>query len=154
MHHEDAIKGKHFLHYWPFVWRIHWSPVNSPQKGQWHWSLMFSLIWAWINSWVNNSEADGTPSHPLWHHCNDMNGTWSKQKSSWVTNCYCKPTWLMPNVWHLSNKTFWCDIFALLIGCLNDILMDGSSDKQKCTLYSSLPEGRGSSDAWNIPFNW
>ena len=33
-------------------------PVNSPHKGQWRGALMFSLIYAWINDWVNNREAD------------------------------------------------------------------------------------------------
>ena len=33
------------------------SPVNSPHKGQWRGALMFSLICAWINGWVNNREA-------------------------------------------------------------------------------------------------
>ena len=33
------------------------SPVNSPHKGQWRGALMFSLICAWINRWVNNGEA-------------------------------------------------------------------------------------------------
>ena len=55
--HNDVIKWKHFLRYWPFVWGIHLSPVNSPHKGQWHGTLIFSLIWAWINAWVNNHEA-------------------------------------------------------------------------------------------------
>ena len=32
-------------------------PVNSPHKGQWRGSLMFSSIYAWINDWVNNREA-------------------------------------------------------------------------------------------------
>ena len=32
-------------------------PVNSPHKGQWRGALMFSLICAWINRWVNNREA-------------------------------------------------------------------------------------------------
>ena len=32
-------------------------PVNSPHKGQWRGALMFSLICAWINCWVNNREA-------------------------------------------------------------------------------------------------
>ena len=31
----DVIKWKHFPRYWPFVWWIHRSPVNSPLKGQW-----------------------------------------------------------------------------------------------------------------------
>ena len=33
------------------------SPVNSPHKGQWRGALLFSLICAWINGWVNNNEA-------------------------------------------------------------------------------------------------
>ena len=33
------------------------SPVNSPHKGQWRRALMYSLICAWINGWVNNREA-------------------------------------------------------------------------------------------------
>ena len=32
-------------------------PVNSPHKGQWRGPLMFSLICAWINDWVNNPKA-------------------------------------------------------------------------------------------------
>ena len=31
--------------------------VNSPHKGQWRWALMFTLICARINDWVNNREA-------------------------------------------------------------------------------------------------
>ena len=55
--HDDVIKWKHFPRYWPFVWGIHWSTVNSPHKGQWRGALMFSLMCARINSWVNNREA-------------------------------------------------------------------------------------------------
>ena len=43
--------------YWPFVRGIHRSPVNSHHKGQWRGALMFPLICAWINRWVNNREA-------------------------------------------------------------------------------------------------
>ena len=55
--HDDVIKWKHFPRYWPFVRGIYRSPVNSPHKGQWRGPLMFSLICAWINGWVNNREA-------------------------------------------------------------------------------------------------
>ena len=55
--HDDVIKWKHFPRYWPFVRRIHRSPVNSPHKGQWRGALMFSLICVWINGWVNSREA-------------------------------------------------------------------------------------------------
>ena len=44
--HDNVFKWKHFPCYWPLVWRIHWSPVNSPRKGQWRGALMFSLIYA------------------------------------------------------------------------------------------------------------
>ena len=33
------------------------SPLNSPRKDQLRGALMFSLICAWINGWVNNREA-------------------------------------------------------------------------------------------------
>ena len=48
--HDDVIKWKHFPRYWPFAR----SPVNSPHKGQWRGALMFSLIYVWINGWINN----------------------------------------------------------------------------------------------------
>ena len=63
LRHDDVIKRKHFLRYWPFVWGIHRSPVNSPHKGQWRGALMFSLICAWINGWVNNGEAGDLRRH-------------------------------------------------------------------------------------------
>ena len=61
--HDDVIKWKHFPRYWPFVRGIHWSPVNSPHKGQWRGALMFSLICALINGWVNNREAGDLRRH-------------------------------------------------------------------------------------------
>ena len=61
--HDDVIKWKHFPRYWPFVQGIHWSPVDSPHKGQWRGALMFSLICTWINGWVNNCEAGDLRRH-------------------------------------------------------------------------------------------
>ena len=55
--HDDVIKWKHFPRNWPFVRGIHRSPVNSPHKGQWRGALMFTLICARINGWVNTHEA-------------------------------------------------------------------------------------------------
>ena len=52
-----------FPRYWPFVQGIHRSPVNSPHRGQWCGALMFSLICAWINSWVNNGQAGDLRRH-------------------------------------------------------------------------------------------
>ena len=53
--------------YWPFVWGIHRAPVNSPHTGQWRGALVFSLICAWINDWVNNGEAGDLVLHRA--HC-------------------------------------------------------------------------------------
>ena len=64
--HDDVIKWKYFPRYWPFVRGIHRSPVNSPHKGQWRWALMFSLICAWTNGWVNIREAGDLRRH--WAH--------------------------------------------------------------------------------------
>ena len=60
---DDVIKRKHFPRYWPFVRGIHRSPVNSPHKVQWRGALMFSLICAWRNGWVNNGEAGNLRRH-------------------------------------------------------------------------------------------
>ena len=57
---------KHFPRYWPYAQGIHRSPVNFPHKGQWHGALMFSLICARINSWVNNRSAGDLRRH--WAH--------------------------------------------------------------------------------------
>ena len=62
------VLGKHRQSWWPHQMEkfsallalcagIHRSPVNSPHTGQWRGALMFSLIYAWINGWVNNHEA-------------------------------------------------------------------------------------------------
>ena len=61
--YDDVIKWKFFPRYCLFV-----------HKGQWRGDLLFSLIWASINRWVNNCEA-GVCS--LWRHCNvkDMVGS-------------------------------------------------------------------------------
>ena len=61
--HDDVIKWEHFPRYWPFVWGIHRSPVNSPHKGQWRGALMFSLICARINAWVNSEAGDLRRNH-------------------------------------------------------------------------------------------
>ena len=65
--HDDVIKWKHFLRYWPFVRGICRTLVNSPHKGQGCGALMFSLTCAWINDWVNNSEAGDLRRHHAHH---------------------------------------------------------------------------------------
>ena len=63
IHHDDVIKWKHFPRNRPFVRGDSPVPVNSPHKGQWRGALMFSLIYVWINGWVNNREAGDLRPH-------------------------------------------------------------------------------------------
>ena len=64
-----STNGNIFLRYWLFVQGIHWSPVNTPHKGQWRRTLMFSLICVWINTFVNNCEVGDLKCH---HTHNDI----------------------------------------------------------------------------------
>ena len=73
--HDDVIKWKHLPRYWPFVWGIHRSPVNSPHKGQRRGAEMFSLICVWINGWVNNREAGDLRSYRA-HYDVSVTSTW------------------------------------------------------------------------------
>ena len=87
--HDDVIKWKHFPRYWPFVRRIHRSPVNSPHKGQWRGALMFSLICIWINSWVNNPEAGDLRRHRAHCYVSVMCWVYTYSKSRIdVNRCY------------------------------------------------------------------
>ena len=58
-HVTDYLRGEFTIH---FMVKIR-SPVNSPYKGQWRGALMFSLICARINGWVNNGEAGDLRRH-------------------------------------------------------------------------------------------
>ena len=80
--HDDVIKWKHFPRYWPFVRGIHRSLVNSPHNGQWHGALIFSLICAWINGWVNNCEAGDLRCHRAHYDVNVMHMKYM-HKYSW-----------------------------------------------------------------------
>ena len=45
---------KYFLHYWPLVWGIHRSQVDSHHRDQWCRALMFSVLLAWRTCWTNS----------------------------------------------------------------------------------------------------
>ena len=112
--HDDVIKWKHFPRYWPFVRGIHRLPVNSPHKGQWHGALMFSLMYAWINRWVNNKRGwwFETPSRSLWRHCNELS-TGDRFKVSQNVLSYnlakqkrnlCLEFSILPEIWQASQQ--------------------------------------------------
>ena len=118
MVHDDVIKWKHFLRYWPFVRGIHRWPVNSPLKGQWREALMFSLICAWINVWVNNREASDLRRHlshydvtvMLYQHLyctHDINAALNAFMSEvvWITFTMNLMPWPLQQLWHFPCKT-------------------------------------------------
>ena len=84
--HDDVIKWKHFPRYWPFVRRIHRSPVNSSHKGQWRGALMFSLICVWINNWANNGEAGDLRRYRIHYDVTVMNCNFTKVL---FKSCHC-----------------------------------------------------------------
>ena len=86
LEHDDVIKWKHFLRYWPFVRGIHRSPVNSPHKGQWRGVLMFSLICAWINGSINNREAGDLRRHRAHYDVIIMNMNSQQTEGNWRTS--------------------------------------------------------------------
>ena len=82
--HDDVTKWKHFPRYWPFVRGFHWSPVNSPHKGQWRRAVMFSLICVWINGWVNNGEAGDLRRYRA-HHDVTVMCIWTTLYDGYIT---------------------------------------------------------------------
>ena len=112
INHDDVIKWKHFPRYWPFVRGIHRSPVISPHKGQWRGALMFTLICARINGWVNNGEAGDLRRNRPHHDAIVMNegglkmrvgidenqtGDWFGLYWDWANNCLRLGWGLMTN---------------------------------------------------------
>ena len=62
--HDDVIKWKHFPRYWSFVRGIHRSgPGEFPSQRPVSGALMFPLICAWINGWINNRKAGDLRRH-------------------------------------------------------------------------------------------
>ena len=62
-------------------------PVNSPHKGQWRGALVFSLIFAWINDWINNREAGDLTRHRGHYDVNVMLSRPLRQHPPTHSNC-------------------------------------------------------------------
>ena len=86
--HDDAIKWKHFPRYWPFVWGIYWSPVNSPHKGEWRGVLMFSLICAWTNGCANAGDLRRHHAHSDVTVINQSLISMGRWVNMYVPGCY------------------------------------------------------------------
>ena len=86
--HDDVIKWKHFLHYWPFVRETtgHWW-IPSQRPVTWSFEVFFDLhlnkrfskqfgLW-WFE----------TPSCSLWRHCNEVSS------HEWAFGCLFGIIW-------------------------------------------------------------
>ena len=115
--HDDVIKWKQFPRQWPLVRGIHRWPVNFPRNGQWRGALMFSLICAWINGWVNNREAGDLRPHSAHHYVNLMIAAIYYVRTpvmsrNFLTNLSISMSWLHHVLrWQLffNNFTILCD---------------------------------------------
>ena len=77
---------------------------NSPHKGHWRGTLMFSLICAWINVWVKNREADDLRCHRAHYDVTVM--LFVRVMAWWhqVTNHYPKQWWLvLIKIYHMAS---------------------------------------------------
>ena len=62
-----SSKWKYFPCHFPFMRGIHRSTGKSPHKSQWRGTLMFSLISAQINGWVNSRQAGDLRRHRAYY---------------------------------------------------------------------------------------
>ena len=65
-----------FRRHWPFVRKIHRSPVDSPHKGQWRGASVFSLICARTNGWANIGDAGDLRRHHTHYDVTVMLAAW------------------------------------------------------------------------------
>ena len=82
--HEDVIKWKHVPRHWLLCGEFTGdcgSPVNLPHTDQWRGVLMFSLIFAWTNGWVNNQDAGNLERHRA-HY--DVTVMWCRIVIQWT----------------------------------------------------------------------
>ena len=113
--------------YLPFVRRIHRSPLNSPHKGQWREALMFTLICAWINGWVNNRKAGDLRRHRapydvivmIWPRYNGTApyDTWSCRLGAIIINLlerfYRYQGGLSGDVWDVNKGRYLCRLLQI-----------------------------------------
>ena len=104
--HDDVIKWRHFLRYWPFVQRIHRPPVNSPHQGQWRelWCLL------WLASWINNREAGDLRRH---HAHYDVIVMHFKTSGA---HCNCKPFCRYNDCSRISSTCIFVALWARING--------------------------------------
>ena len=91
--HDDVIKWKHFLRYWPLVRGIHRTPVRVPltrsNKGQWCGSVVF-FFYLWLNKRLSKQSRHRwleAPLQSLWHHSNALSARITSLALKLLYNC-------------------------------------------------------------------
>ena len=122
---------------------IHWSPVNSPHKGQWRGALMFSLICIWINGWVNNCEAGDLRHHRAYYNVIVMS-TWDNMVMPYNTHGN-----------HGSNLAYGSklDEFSQRVTKGQAILLSLGNVSMYLCFRAILDTKMAHWDSWN-PFSW
>ena len=103
---------------------IHRSPLNSTHKGKRRGALMFPLICAWINAWVNNREAGDLRLHRAHYyvtvmrlqnnwcveisilHCVAVGNIYRWGHINWNMSYHCHPRFIVCCVCDLSVVLF------------------------------------------------
>ena len=113
--HDDVIKWKQC--YWPFVRGIHRSPVNSPHKGQWRRALMFSLICARINGWINKCGAGDLRRHRVHYDVTIMRRRADNRPIPWISQFHIPQYTIQKRNVHISalNGALW-DMRQCIVG--------------------------------------
>ena len=108
--HDDVIKWKHFLRYWPFVRGIYRSLVNSPHRGQWRGALMLVRL----DLFNDDTRPSGHISSPRWSFdvFFDLRliKRLSKHSRGWWFEMLLRPLWCYCNVypwWQICRICVW-----------------------------------------------
>ena len=96
------------------------SPVNSQHKDQWRWALMFSLICAWINGWVNNGEAGDLRRHRAHYDVTVMHWQFTllesrRECAKYRSNSIVNSLWPSEATW---RRRFLSSLAQVMVCCL------------------------------------
>ena len=147
--HADVIKWKHFPRYWPFLRGIHKSHVNSQHKRQWRGALMFSLICAWMDSWVNKLNVGD-----LRRHCAHYDVTVMEKMLRWID---------LKRVWYCCDSFegahFSCRVDPRHLHHYDDVIMTmmGSQITSLTVVYSTVysdTDQRKHQNSASLAFVW
>ena len=151
-YHDDAIKWKHFLRYWPFVRGNSpgGSPVNSQHKGQLRGALMFSLICVWISGWVNKRESGDLRRYRA--HYDVIVMIYAAVMEQWVAYintlyiCHLKFHLLYRNV--LTNVILWINFVSNVVLRVWNYRLMGQQWLVMCSIMWCFPCARCPCRTW------